>query len=189
MYCDEEMFDLLNGEGKKTGEVMTRGEVHRTGALHGSVHIWIVRERLDGIEVLLQKRSDDKDSYPSCYDAAATGHIDSGEDTLSAAIREAGEELGLTLKPSELILLFKKRVSEDNIFRGKRFINNEITWVFLCVAEVGSMELDYEKEEISELRWFRLEELREALKGGEGFCIYPKELDEVISCGKDMGRF
>ena len=99
MYSDNELFDILNEKGEKTGQTMPRGEVHRTGALHGSVHIWVIRRRLEGSEVLLQKRAHDKDSYPDCYDAASTGHIDAGEDSLAAAVREVGEELGLKVSP------------------------------------------------------------------------------------------
>ena len=60
-----ELFDILNEDGSKTGVVKERGVAHREGALHGTVHIWIVRENdKSGYDVLLQKRSDNKDSYP-----------------------------------------------------------------------------------------------------------------------------
>ena len=61
-----ELFDILNEDGSKTGVVKERGVAHREGALHGTVHIWIVRENdKSGYDVLLQKRSDNKDSYPA----------------------------------------------------------------------------------------------------------------------------
>ncbi len=187
MYTDDELFDILNERGERTGEQMRRGEVHRTGALHGSVHIWVVRSRIDGEEVLLQKRAADKDSYPNCYDAAATGHIDAGEEPLTAALREVSEEIGLTAKPSELIPLFRKRVSEDNIFHGKRFVNNEITWVYLFSGEASEGSLSFEAAEISELRWFPAEQLATDLEiGAEGFCVDKKELSEVLRCRRDM---
>ena len=189
MYTDNELFDILNEKGERTGETMPRSEAHRTGALHGSVHIWVLRRRLEGTEVLLQKRAEDKDSFPSCYDAAATGHIDSGEDTVSAAVRETREEIGISAKPAELIPLFRKRVSEDNIFHGKRFINNEITWVYLYAGEVSDGELIREEAEISELRWFDSKELSEALaRKAEGFCVDPQELAQVLKCADDMKR-
>ena len=66
-----ELFDILNEDGSKTGVVKERGVAHREGALHGTVHIWIVRENdKSGYDVLLQKRSDNKDSYPGCYDTS-----------------------------------------------------------------------------------------------------------------------
>lgn len=187
LYSDDELFDILNEDGSRTGTVVTRGEAHRTGALHGSVHIWVVRGRLDGIEVLLQRRAKDKDSFPDCYDAASTGHINAGEDCLSAAVREIGEGTGISAKPAELILLEKRRVSEDNVFHGKRFINNEITWVYLYRGEVRENELCHEQTEISALEWFSGEALQAAMKENDPrFCIDPKELELVLSCFRDI---
>lgn len=189
MYSNDEVFDILNEKGEKTGEKMTRGKVHELGALHGSVHIWVLRERIGGTEVLLQKRAEDKDSYPSCYDAAATGHIDSGEDSLSAAVRETSEELGYPAKPAQLVPLFRKRVSEDNIFHGKRFINNEITWVYLFIGEPDPDKLHYEEAEISELRWFDSAELLKALRGGDPrFCTDADELEKVLKLAEDRRK-
>ena len=88
MYSDDELFDVLTESGETTGQRKRRGDIHRDGDWHASVHIWAARRRLDGMELLLQKRADSKDSYPGCFDAASTGHIDAGEDAISAAIRE-----------------------------------------------------------------------------------------------------
>lgn len=38
-----ELFEILDGEGQKTGIVRERGVAHRDGSLHGTVHTWIVR--------------------------------------------------------------------------------------------------------------------------------------------------
>ncbi len=187
MYTDNELFDILNESGEKTGQTMERGEVHRTGALHGSVHIWVIRRRLEGSEVLLQKRASDKDSYPDCWDAASTGHINAGEDSLSAAVREVEEELGINAAPSELIPLFRCRVREDNVFNGKRFINNEITRVYLLRRDIRDEELRPERAEISELKWFGAERLGALLESGSGdFCVDREELREVLSCAESL---
>ena len=69
-----ELFDILEENGSKSGIVRERGVAHRDGSLHGTVHIWIFRERPDGgRDVLLQKRSLVKDSNPGCYDISAAG--------------------------------------------------------------------------------------------------------------------
>ena len=70
--------------------------VHRDGDLHRTVHMWVVRKREDGgIDVLLQKRSKDKDSYPGCYDISSAGHVQAGDEFENAALRELEEELGI----------------------------------------------------------------------------------------------
>lgn len=189
MYTDDELFDILDETGAKTGEVMRRGEVHEKGALHGSVHVWLVSGTGDNAHVLLQRRAADKDSYPSCLDAASTGHIDSGEEPLSAAVRELSEELGIKAVPSELIPLFRRRVSEDNVFHGKRFINNEITWVYLFRGGVSLSELRFERAEIAGLEELPAAELRRRLRSGENdICIDEREFEEVMRCAKDLDR-
>lgn len=189
MYSDGELFDILDETGARTGEVMPRGEVHTTGALHGSVHVWLVSGAGADAHVLLQKRAADKDSFPSCLDAACTGHIDSGEEPLAAAVRELSEEIGVQALPSELIPLFRRRVSEDNVFHGKRFINNEITWVYLYRGGFALSELRFEKAEISALEELPAQELRRRLReGGDGLCIDRDEFEEVMRCAEDMNR-
>ena len=46
-------------------------------------------------ELLLQKRSHDKDSFPDCYDISSAGHVPAGSSVLDSAIRELSEELGI----------------------------------------------------------------------------------------------
>ena len=116
------------------------------------------------MEFLLQKRADDKDSFPGCWDAASTGHIDAGEDAISAAIRELREELGIRARPSEFVLLFRRKVSEDNIFHGKRFLNNELKWVFLYKGALADTSIHFEEEEISGVEWQNAVSIRKALE-------------------------
>ena len=63
-----ELFDILNPDGSKTGIVRERVVAHREGSLHATVHMWIVRpNEKSGYDVLLQKRSQTKDSNPGSY--------------------------------------------------------------------------------------------------------------------------
>lgn len=58
-----ELFDVCGKDGTPTGRVKERNMVHRDGDFHRTVHIWVVRQRTDGgLDVLLQKRSRDKDA-------------------------------------------------------------------------------------------------------------------------------
>ena len=53
------------------------------------------REDRRSADVLLQKRSENKDSFPGSYDISSAGHIPSGVDFLESALRELEEELGI----------------------------------------------------------------------------------------------
>lgn len=90
-----EMFDVRTPQGDPTGEVKERSAVHRDGDWHGTAHIWLVRRREGRIELLLQKRSRTKESFPGCYDTSCAGHLSAGDTFLEAALRELEEELGL----------------------------------------------------------------------------------------------
>ena len=104
-------------------------------------------------------------------------------------MRELSEEIGVQALPSELIPLFRRRVSEDNVFHGKRFINNEITWVYLYRGGFALSELRFEKAEISALEEMPAQELRRRLReGGDGLCIDSDEFEEVMRCAEDMNR-
>ena len=88
-----ELFDICDEKGEPTGEVMERGMVHHYGKMHRTAHIWIVNRMPDGsYQVLLQKRSKKKDSYPGCYDISSAGHIHAGDSYLPSARRELAEE-------------------------------------------------------------------------------------------------
>jgi hypothetical protein len=57
------------------GATKRRGDVHRDGDWHRSVHVWLVDG--DG-RLLLQQRSVHKDTFPGRWDVSAAGHISAG---------------------------------------------------------------------------------------------------------------
>ena len=84
----EEYFDIRDSAGNPTGEVKARSLVHRDGDIHGTSHVWLVRKnKKSGYDVLLQKRSDDKDSFPGCYDISSAGHLPAGADYRESAVQ------------------------------------------------------------------------------------------------------
>ena len=89
-----ECFALRREDGSLTGEIKPRALVHRDGDLHGASHVFLARLRGGRAELLLQKRSAQKDSFPGLYDISAAGHLDPGEDFAAAARRELAEALG-----------------------------------------------------------------------------------------------
>ena len=94
-----EYFDVLDERGNKTGKIKKREDVHRDGDWHKSIHIWIVNDKN---EVLLQKRSSNKDCYPNMWDISCAGHLTAGDTSISGALREIKEELGLDISLSQL---------------------------------------------------------------------------------------
>ena len=103
-----ELLDVLDENGNPTGEVEDRNEVYRRGLWHRSSHIWIEN---DNKELLVQKRNPNKSTFPNLWAISVAGHVDAGETSRDAAIRELKEEVNLDVKPEELEYLFTiKRV-------------------------------------------------------------------------------
>ncbi|MBP3196662.1 MAG: NUDIX hydrolase, partial [Butyrivibrio sp.] len=78
----EELFDITDENGFVTGQTVTRSEAHDKGIMHRTAHIWIVRKKGESYQVLLQKRSAEKESFPSMYDTSSAGHIQAGDEPL-----------------------------------------------------------------------------------------------------------
>lgn len=87
-----EIFDVVDADDHVIRQA-TRGEVHAQGLIHRAVHVFVFNKHGD---LLLQQRSVLKDVHPGAWDSSVAGHLDAGEDYLSAAIRELEEEMGIT---------------------------------------------------------------------------------------------
>ena len=92
-----EFFDVYNNHGVPTGEKVERSIAHEKGILHGAVHIYIYRLKNGFLEILLQKRADNKDSFPSCWDTSCAGHVSSGDSFETTVLKELSEELGINV--------------------------------------------------------------------------------------------
>ena len=75
-----EIFDIIDKEGNPTGRTVTREKAHAEGIPHRTAHIWIIRQKDNRIQVLLQKRSQNKDSFPGKFDTSSAGHIQAGDE-------------------------------------------------------------------------------------------------------------
>jgi len=83
----EDIFDVVN-ERDEVVDRKPRSVVHRDGLLHRAVHVLVFNSRG---QIFLQKRSMKKDRQPGLWDSSASGHVDSGEDYDTTAVREVRE--------------------------------------------------------------------------------------------------
>ena len=93
-----ELLDIVNEQDQIIGQ-MERAEVHRRGLTCRNVQIFFVTP---AGEIILQKRSLTKKSYPGRFTSTASGHVTSGESYLEAAIKETLEETGVQLAATDL---------------------------------------------------------------------------------------
>ena len=176
-----EFFDLVDAEGMPIGGTVSREEAHRLGILHRTTHTWVIRQ-LDGQwQALLQKRSDNKDSYPGRFDTSSAGHIPAGIDPLPSALRELEEELGIRAKADELTFIGQFRIQYEAIFHGAPFRDNEISWVYVYDRPVALTELRLQEEEIEAADWFTLDALQRCVADEDPrFCVPEEGLDVLI---------
>jgi isopentenyl-diphosphate delta-isomerase len=105
-----ELLEVFDAHGNPTGRARTRAAVHLDGDWHQAFHCWILRRNKH--EVVLQRRSLMKDTFPGCWDAAAAGHWRFGE-TAEQAAREIAEELGLEVGFAELVYRGREKGSRQ----------------------------------------------------------------------------
>ena len=104
-----ELFDLyeapqpsvseFRGEPTRKGVNKARKQVHADGDWHRAVHIWLYSSQGN---LVLQKRSDSKDTFPGRWDVSVGGHVTSGDTVMQTALKEVEEELGLGIEEAEL---------------------------------------------------------------------------------------
>jgi len=184
---DLELFDIRTPDGNITGKVRERSLVHQDGDLHGTSHVWIVRENSKGsFDVLLQKRSADKDAFPGCYDISSAGHIPAGDDFLESAIRELEEELGILAKPEELTFIGMHTGYIETEFYGKAFCNNELSAVYIYSKDFDINQLKLQEEEVEAVVWMDYDTcLKEMNYGILNHCIF---MDEFLMLKKALSH-
>lgn len=86
-----ERFDIVDENDTVIGQAL-RHNVHRNKSLvHRSITVLVfINEKL-----LLQKRSQTKDTYPGFWTSSCSGHVLSGDSYEETAKRELTEELGI----------------------------------------------------------------------------------------------
>jgi isopentenyldiphosphate isomerase len=143
----EEQFPIIDESGKIIG-CAGRKECHNGNKLlHPVIHLHI---RNAAGAWLLQKRSADKDIQPDKWDTSVGGHVDFGESIEQALFREVREELGITdFAPIFLrSYLFESDIEREMVYSYQTTYEDNFT---------------FDPKEISEIRFWTTEEIRESL--------------------------
>ncbi len=176
----EELFDILDKNGNKTGKTKPRSLVHKDGDWHKSVHIWIANDK---DEVMLQKRSPNKDSYPNMWDISSAGHLTAGDESLSGAIREIKEELGVDVLPEQLQLIGVRKIAQRPT---PTFINSEFQDIYLLRLSLDLSKLTLQEDEVAAVKYVPLDTFRHMIKTNDETLII--NLDEMEMVFKALGE-
>lgn len=152
-----ELWDVYDGHGRKLdGRVSVRGRHDlREGEYHLVVYIWIINDKN---ELIISRRQKGK-AFEGCWECTG-GCAKQGDSSLSAAIREVGEELGLSLDPRKGEL-FTRYLREYPA--GARAICD--VWVFR--QNFTPDQLVLQTAEVSEAKFISYSELRRLCGKGD----------------------
>ena len=158
-----EYIDVLDENGVKTGEILSRKEVHQRGLWHRAIVIAIINEKN---EVLLQQRSMNKDKNAGLWDISVAGHISAGQDAISAAAREVNEEVSVGIKSkvsvTDFRYMFSYRVSQKF---SDNYVENQFYDVFILRKNGLRVENStLQVSEVQDAKFVSLQELEEILQ-------------------------
>lgn len=147
-----ELLDIVDENNELTGEVEERTIAHRDGLWHRHVSCFIMN--LKG-EILLQKRSSDRDRNPNMW-AKTGGHIASLETVKEALLREINEELGIN--PEE------KNLEFTSVYKNNDTKKRGFCYEYIVIVDKTIDEYRIQKEELSEVKYFTIEEIEQRVK-------------------------
>ena len=162
-----EKRDLVDKNRKYIGET-TSTESNITEGKYIQIVIMCIEN--DKNEFLIQKRALKKNGKW----ALTGGHVISGEDSVTAVLRETQEELGLELEENEVELIFGKRAYD--CFVDIYYIKKDI--------ELSNLKL--EKEEVENVEWANLKQIRNLKENGTFLEYHYNCLKECIYFIKEV---
>jgi len=163
-----ELWDILDKNGNVTGRVHERGKPMVEGEYHLEVSVWIQN---DNGEYLISQRSPNK-TFPNMWECTG-GNAVAGDDSLTAALREVKEELGVILEPRN------GRIIQHRLPCSSVGCNGLIdVWLFLHNADISTVFLA--PDETCDAMWASRDEINRMIDDGTfitcKLCTYIDEL-------------
>lgn len=153
-----EVWDLYNERRELTGREHIRGEEIPQGYYHLVVHVWI--KNRNG-EYLISQRSADRPMHPLLWECVG-GSAMKGEDSLTAALRETEEEVGVRLSPKDGKLIHSV---VGRVVDGVSFSDIVDVWLF---EYNGQVDLGLATTaEVAQTAWMKKPEIKQLFDDGK----------------------
>ena len=150
---DAEIWDLYNENREFLGKDHIRGEQLPIDGYHLVVHVWI---RNSKGEYLISQRSANRPTYPLMWECVG-GSVVKGEDSLTGALREVKEEIGVELSSNSRSLLFSEVREHSHDIRD--------IWLF---EYNGSVSLEKATtDEVAQVKWMNKEQIKKLFEEGK----------------------
>lgn len=168
-----EIWNVYDSQGTKLDKTVVRDrDALEKGEFHLSVDVWIVNAQN---QFLIQKRTANKKLFPNMWGPSAGGAVLCGENSWQGAFREAEEEIGISLNRDDAKMI------HSFIRNSNAFVN-----VWLVRQDIELKDLKLQKEEVAEVRWATLEEIREMATRNTFVAVTLEGLNACVSALKDV---
>lgn len=166
-----EQFEIYDQYGNKTGKIVPHDYQLKPNEYRFISHLCIFCED----KMLIQKRALNKIDYPGAWDISSGGGVNYGETSYEAALREAKEELGISVFPDEkyFMRIFYPSGFDDYYILNQKISLNDIT---------------LRKGEVLDVKYASLKEIQ-GLMEAKQFVTYAPGFIELLSFSKQRGSY
>ncbi|PIS01326.1 MAG: hypothetical protein COT84_02745 [Chlamydiae bacterium CG10_big_fil_rev_8_21_14_0_10_35_9] len=180
-FTEPKQIDVLDDHGNPTGKVLSRQEIHAQGKIHRAVHLYLFDKSNN---LLLQRRSLNTDHYPGMFSISVTGHVDAGEDSREAVLRELKEELGIDRDNTNIEFLFSFRQDAEI---SPAYIDRQFNDVYAGWIDLRLEDISFDTNEVSEVKLVPFSEFETMVndKSGDLAPVYEEECAKIVPLLKE----
>ena len=159
-----EKKDLYDINRNLTGKTIYKGDI-----IPNNNYIIVVLAFIQNSkgEFLIQKRSLQKDGK---YGSTG-GHAKTGENSITAMITEIKEELGITVIPKDLKLVYSGREDSSQVFFDIYYLNKDF--------EISDLTL--QEDEVESVSWLSIDEIENLIKNNLFLNNHVEEFYRVLN--------
>ena len=148
-----ELWDIIDKNGDATGRVHERGKPMGKGEYHLVIYVWIEN---DNGEYLIAQRTPNK-SFPNMWETVG-GNAVAGDDSLTTALKEVKEELGIILEPQNGQLI------KHNLRHNDESCGLADVWLFRQNIDISTVTLA--PDETCNAMWASRDEINRMIDEG-----------------------
>jgi len=168
-YKFDEMIDVLDENGNKTGEIRSRKDVHEKGLWHRIALLAIANDRN---EILIQQRGANVSKFPNLWDLSVASHVAAGQTSLNTILREVNEEIGFQIPRKITVLDFQFITSFRNHHTIGNIIENQFYDLFLLRENINLDQITFNDNEVQNIQYLNYTAIQKLMKSGQ---MHPRD--------------
>ena len=154
----EELIDCLDEFGNKTGVVKKKSDIKKDGDYHRVIAVLVI----NGDNILIHQRSNNKKVYPNLWSLFVRGHVQAGESSLDACKREIKEEIGIDINEDELEFIYTLKEEA----KSKDYIENMFYDTYILRKDIDIKDITIQKEELNDIKFIKIDEVQKQIENG-----------------------